>query len=690
MLTSCSLYSIYIWIRKYPVWLFVLLLVISCSNPPPKKVDPGLSAEVKQILKKADTLAYYGRGKESMAYLDSTYRNLKNPSVKELYEKYNNYTTFYLLADKDVIKTNLFADSMLIVLKGWEKQYGLEYANALFAKGDAILFGNGYNKAFKYYYDAEHFAFENLPKCESYGFTYRLGLVRYKQERYQEAISYIKKAYAEGNNCDDEKTLDDMYRSRRDFLNTLGICFERLGKLDSALYYYDKELRFMDRYHPTSHTRKDFIEAAGGVVYGNMGGVYMKLGQYGKAEAYLKKSIAINDRPHFAREDAQTAKLKLADLYFQTARFEEVGKLLEELQLVLDKRKKSKEMLPETELKLYKLQLKYFEHMGNDAEAYHHIQLYYNLRDSLHKVTHNLKIADIDLVFKTNEQQFRLDLLRKENEVKKIYLIAFIIFSLMTTVTLFVLWQSRKKLKALNAKIIGQNADMQRVLTALEQSQDENTRMMKIVAHDLRSPIAAGISIARVLKTTDLPTEDREMLDLLETSSLHSLEMIKDLLNVNISSEGLNKEPIELHTLVRYCVNLLNFKANEKLQQLKFSPLQAIVQANREKIWRVVSNLIVNAIKFSPKGAVIKISMFKADGDIVIKIQDQGIGIPVDLQEKIFNIFTDAKRKGTSGEHSYGLGLAISKQIIEAHGGKIWLESTVDQGSIFFVSLPLS
>ncbi|WP_316846696.1 HAMP domain-containing sensor histidine kinase [Pedobacter psychrodurus] len=53
-------------------------------------------------------------------------------------------------------------------------------------------------------------------------------------------------------------------------------------------------------------------------------------------------------------------------------------------------------------------------------------------------------------------------------------------------------------------------------------------------------------------------------------------------------------------------------------------------------------------------------------------------------------IFTDAKRKGTSGEHSYGLGLAISKQIVEAHGGKIWLESEVDQGSNFFVSLPLS
>jgi signal transduction histidine kinase len=73
----------------------------------------------------------------------------------------------------------------------------------------------------------------------------------------------------------------------------------------------------------------------------------------------------------------------------------------------------------------------------------------------------------------------------------------------------------------------------------------------------------------------------------------------------------------------------------------------------------------------------------------VIKIKDHGIGIPLDLREKIFNIFTDAKRKGTSGEHSFGLGLAISKQIIEAHGGRIWLESEVDKGSTFFVSLPM-
>jgi len=635
-------------------------------------------------------MAYYGQAVQALIYLDSAYQLLKNPSIKERFEKYQDHTSFHLLGDKDAIKANEYADSMLFVLKGWEQQYPLEYANTLFAKGDAILLGNGYNRAFKYYYDAEHFALKNLPRCESYGFTYRLGLIRYKQERYTEAIAYIKKAYAEGNNCDDEKTLDDMYLSRRNFLNTAGICFERMGKLDSAIFYYEKELKFMDRYHPQLQSKKDFIQAARGVVYGNMGGVYVKLKQYNTAEEYLKKSIKINDHPHFAEIDAQTAKLKLADLYFQTKDYKKTAKLLDELQLVLDDKKTGREMMPETQLKLYKLQWKFFERTANQSEAYLRVQQYYSLRDSLDKITHNLKVADIDLVFKTNEQQYALNLLSKDNQVKKITLIAFIIFSLMTTVTLFLLWQSRKKLKDLNAKITGQNTDMQKVLTALEQSQEENTRMMKIVAHDLRSPIAAAISISRVLKTGDLPPEDREMLDLLETSSLHSLEMIADLLNVNISSEGISKEPVELHTLVRYCVNLLTFKANDKLQQLKFYPIQATVRAHREKIWRVVSNLIVNAIKFSPKGAVIEIGMYQAQGDIVIKIQDQGIGIPEDLQEKIFNIFTDAKRKGTSGEHSYGLGLAISKQIVEAHGGKIWLESEVDRGSIFFVSLPLS
>src|SRR6185503_7822197 len=111
---------------------------------------------------------------------------------------------------------------------------------------------------------------------------------------------------------------------------------------------------------------------------------------------------------------------------------------------------------------------------------------------------------------------------------------------------------------------------------------------------------------------------------------------------------------------------------------------------NREKIWRVISNLISNAIKFSPVDSVIKVKAIQKQGNVVIAVKDHGIGIPDNMKDKVFNMFTNAKRPGTIGEKSFGLGLSISKQIIEKHSGKIWFDSVQDKGTTFYISLPKS
>ena len=102
-----------------------------------------------------------------------------------------------------------------------------------------------------------------------------------------------------------------------------------------------------------------------------------------------------------------------------------------------------------------------------------------------------------------------------------------------------------------------------------------------------------------------------------------------------------------------------------------------------------MNNLIVNAIKFSPEGSTIKIECRKSANKVLVTISDAGMGIPEEIQNKIFDPFTSARRTGTQGEKPFGLGLYISKQIIEAHEGKIWLESEVGKGTTFFVELPV-
>ncbi|MGY0040694.1 sensor histidine kinase [Pedobacter sp. NJ-S-72] len=232
---------------------------------------------------------------------------------------------------------------------------------------------------------------------------------------------------------------------------------------------------------------------------------------------------------------------------------------------------------------------------------------------------------------------------------------------------------------------------MQRTLDSLEQSQEENIRMMMIVAHDLRNPIGNITSMANLMLAEDDRTlDDLQMLGMIKTSGQNSLFLVNDLLKSNSKTEELQKEPVDLYVLLNYCANLLSHKAKEKNQQIMLHAVHITISLNKEKMWRVMSNLIGNAIKFSPELATITVTMEERQESVLIAIADHGIGIPVAIQHKIFDMFGQAKRSGTAGEQPFGLGLAISKQIIENHGGRIWVESETNQGSTFFVELPIN
>ena len=107
------------------------------------------------------------------------------------------------------------------------------------------------------------------------------------------------------------------------------------------------------------------------------------------------------------------------------------------------------------------------------------------------------------------------------------------------------------------------------------------------------------------------------------------------------------------------------------------------------RVERMINNLLSNAIKFSPAGEKITIELEHRGTMVLISVADKGIGIPAEVQSELFNTFSAARRKGTAGEKSFGLGLSISKQIIEAHRGKIWVESKPGNGSVFYVELPV-
>jgi len=247
-----------------------------------------------------------------------------------------------------------------------------------------------------------------------------------------------------------------------------------------------------------------------------------------------------------------------------------------------------------------------------------------------------------------------------------------------------------QELMNLNLEIQQKNTDLQNAFTSLEQSHNENNRIIKVVAHDLRNPISGINNLVNSLLKKQLPEELKEVLGIIRYACGNSIALIKDLLAEKKELRDIQKEMVDLGKLLQQCVELLQIKADEKNQQLSLKTEHVIVMLNRQKIWRVISNIINNAIKFSPENAVINIHLKRKKDTVLLSVHDNGIGIPAELHDKIFELAPEASRTGTAGEESHGLGLSITQKIIEEHHGKIWFESEAGEGSVFYVELPYS
>ncbi len=226
------------------------------------------------------------------------------------------------------------------------------------------------------------------------------------------------------------------------------------------------------------------------------------------------------------------------------------------------------------------------------------------------------------------------------------------------------------------------------------------SEFVSIAAHQLRTPLSAIKWTLKMLLDQELGKLNRDQLDLLEKSyqaNERMISLINDLLNVARIEEGRYVYNLKKEDIVELIKEIaLEFEDKAKMKDIKFGvilpekPLP-LVSVDREKIKLAISNLVDNAIKYTLPGGVVTLSVSRYNKkEVLIIVQDTGVGIPKDQQERVFTRFfrgANVLRMETSGT---GLGLYITKNIIEAHGGKIWFESEEGKGSKFFVKLPIS
>ncbi len=324
----------------------------------------------------------------------------------------------------------------------------------------------------------------------------------------------------------------------------------------------------------------------------------------------------------------------------------------------------------------------------DNATAFYYSRELLKLNDAQDKIDNDSGIDYIEYALK--DQQ--LDSARVQSTYQQLFLILAVLVCMLTITTLLVLWRNWKKLNRTANALRLQFQQSELTMGALDVMNKNYARVIKIVAHDLRNPIGGISAIAGIVQADkDLSPDARQLMNLLQESSKNCMELINELMDTDFDQyKNFKKEGIYIDELLDQCVQLLSFKAKDKNQQLVLNTnLQVTIQGDKEKLWRVMNNLIVNSIKFSPEGSEIHIDTKLLQNKILIIVKDRGMGIPGVLQNKIFDPFTTAKRKGTQGEQPYGLGLYISRQIVEAHSGKIWFKSEIDMGTEFFIELPI-
>jgi len=216
------------------------------------------------------------------------------------------------------------------------------------------------------------------------------------------------------------------------------------------------------------------------------------------------------------------------------------------------------------------------------------------------------------------------------------------------------------------------------------------------VSHELRTPLTIMkefISIISNEKSGKLNEEQREYVDIIKNNTERLTRLIINLLDISKIEAGkieLKKTSVNITDLVKNVISTLKAKADEKQIILKtlFCHSLPEVYADPDRIVQILTNLVYNAIKFTPENGDIIVEAIDKEEEIECSVADTGIGIAPENLDKVFVKFQQFNRENSSGIKGTGLGLAIAKELVQIHNGKIWVESELNKGSKFTFTLP--
>ncbi len=503
-----------------------------------------------------------------------------------------------------------------------------------------------------------------------------LGNLYYNQKEYRKAIvEYITAA-------ESYKKINNRYFYRGSIDNT-GLCYRNLHQYDSAEICFKQAI---------SIAQKDISKNGEVNSLINLSKNYFLKKQFKQAieigNAVNSEILKNNLSNYFLFENT----INLASIYLSKKDLVKLDSTLAALSFIIN-------TIPtglNDRLQYYELLKNKYKNTNNKEEYIKAFENYTSVKDSID----NFKLLKLengisDKFEIANKIESYSELLQdlKVKEMENKWIIIFsLVFFIVLIILVYLFYKAKtniKQLKKLQEEINKQNKE----LSIFNKQKDY---ILATVAHDLRGPVGNIKTITGVISMDEeLNEENQNLVKLINQSADLSLNIINDLadaINVDRKTELLKQDKIVLSDVIDSAITMQKDSLEKKKIKIKTEYFGALeIKGDKSLIIRVLYNLISNAAKFSNLNSeiIVETSLYD-ENNVLIKVMDHGIGIDADKLFTIFEPFTSESRRGTAGEKSIGLGLSICKKIVELHHGKIWVESKPNDGSEFFIILPIN
>ncbi len=509
------------------------------------------------------------------------------------------------------------------------------------------------------------------------------------------------------------------YRALSIFNSNIALLYFSQQDYEQALYFYNKVTEINNR-----TGAKTFIAEP----MSNMASIYADTGDFDKAMLNINESIKIFQENNTYDWLAHAYKVK-GKIYLKQKKYKWALNWFEEGLLVhkkiedhLEKIKlnsfiadaylgiKKNDLSKKYALDVYSksLEINNSEHIqkasktlyliykdeNNISEALKYHEIYQEISESRAKKinTRGLTMLKAKIAYEEQEKKL-IQQNKKELKKKQNYIYLVILITLISFFVIALILKSRKVQKKLNKKLNKQKLALVKRETELKNSNETKNMLFSIIGHDLRGPIGALESLLNLFKMGDLKSADfLNMIPKLQKDVNHISFTLNNLLSWSLTQmNGANTNPTELvfNELVDENINFLNEISTKKEITINNKLHEHIqIWSDRNQIDIIVRNLLSNALKFTPKNGTITIKSLEKENSWVISIKDTGVGMDKYTQEKIFKKDTNITTYGTNNEKGTGIGLSLCKDMVEKNNGTIWVESTLNKGSIFYFTLP--